>query len=84
MSIAKKELRGLIQGRTVILNDDPGLIDGQPVIVVPATIPDSSEDARARLLRAAGSWASDEEEELDHYLEWNRMQRTITCPGIVE
>ena len=84
MGIAKKEIRGLIQGRTVMLDDDPGLPDGQPVIAIPEIRPASDEERRMRLLRAAGAWAGDDEEELDQYLEWNRRQRKVNRPEIEE
>src|SRR5436305_8475081 len=81
---AKKEIRGLVQGRTVILDQDPGLPDGQPVIVIPEMRPSSDEDRRMRLLRAAGAWAGDDEEGLDQYLEWNRQQRKVSRREIAE
>jgi len=84
MAIAKKEIRGLIQGRTVMLDVDPGLPDGQPVIVIPAVRPASDEEARGRLLRAAGAWTGDDEEGLDQYLEWNRQQRKVNRPKVEE
>ena len=84
MANAKKEIRGLIQGRTVMLDDDPGLPDGQPVIVIPEPRPASDEGGRMRLLRAAGAWAGDDEEGLDQYLEWNRQQRKVSRCEIAE
>ncbi len=80
MAIPKTEIRGLIQGRTVMLDEDPGLPDGQPVIVIPETKPTIDEEGRMRLLRAAGAWAGDDEAGLDQYLEWNRRQRKATRP----
>ena len=80
MAIARKEIRDLIQGQTVMLDDDPGLPDGQPVIVIPETRPASDEEGRRRLLRAAGAWAGDDEEGLEQYLEWNRQQRKVNRP----
>ncbi len=84
MATAKTELRGRIQGRTVILDGDPGLADGQPVIVIPATKPATDEEGRARLLRAAGAWPGDDEDGLEQYLEWNRQQRKVNRPEIEE
>ena len=46
----------------MMLDDDPGLPEGQPVIVIPAMRPASDEEGRMRLLRAAGAWAGDDEE----------------------
>ena len=82
MTIARRGIRGLIRGRTVMLEGDPGLPDGQPVIVIPETRPPSDEEGRLRLLRAAGAWAGDDEEGLDQYLEWNRRQRKVNRPEI--
>ncbi len=84
MVIAKKEIRGLIQGRTVLLDEDSGLPDGQPVIVIPEMMPASDEEGRKRLLGAAGAWAGDDEEGLEQYLEWNRQQRKVNRPEIEE
>ncbi len=84
MATAKKEIRGLIQGRTVVLEDNPGLPDGQPVIVIPESKPASDEEGRMRLLRAAGAWSGDDEEGLAQYLEWNRRQRKVNRPEIEE
>ena len=81
MASASREVRGLIQGRTVVLDEDPGLPDGQAVIVKIPTPPVWDEEGRARLLSAAGAWAEDAEE-LDRYLEWNRAQRKINRPEI--
>jgi hypothetical protein len=83
MAIAKKDLRGSIQGRTVLLQEDPGLPDGQEVVVTLMLQPPSDEAARERLRRCAGGWAEDAVE-LDEYLEWNRQQRKINRPEIGE
>lgn len=82
MATAKREVRGSIRGRTVELEEDPGLPDGYPVRVVLETRPPSDEAGRAALLRAAGAWAEDDVEGLDQYLEWNRQQRKIDRPEI--
>ena len=81
MAIAKHEIRGSVQGRTVVLQDDPGLPDGQEVIVFLTPRPPSDEAGRAALLRLAGAWA-DDAEDLDRFLEWNRQQRQVGRPEI--
>lgn len=81
MATTKHEIRGSIQGRTVVLEDDPGLPDGQAVTVRLTPTPPKDEDARERLRRSAGGWAEDAED-LDRYLEWNRQQRKINRPEI--
>jgi hypothetical protein len=83
----KTAIRGVIHGKVVELEDEPGLPDGQEVSVTlepvsPATSPTSPE-ALAALRRAAGAWAGDDEE-LDRYLEWNRQQRKGSRPEIPE
>jgi len=71
-------LKGVVHGKTIQLEHEPGLPDGQSVTVLlePESQPTSPADACAleSLRRAAGAWASDSEE-LDRYLEWNRRQR---------
>lgn len=71
--------KGTIHGRTIVLVDDSGLPEGQPVTVAmtplsEATSPTDSS-ALAALRRAAGAWTGDDEPGLQHYLEWNRQQR---------
>lgn len=85
MEIARIELRGLIKGNAIYLEQDPGMPDGQPVTVVMETRPLSGEDeGRQRLLSLAGAWAGDDEEGLDEYLEWNRQQRKVPWREIEE
>jgi hypothetical protein len=69
-------LTGTIRGRTIALDEAPGLPDGQQVQVTvePVVSRLSGEELRELLRRAAGSW-SDDQEGLDQYLEWNRQQR---------
>jgi hypothetical protein len=75
-------LRGIVHGRTIELENEPGLPDGQAVTVVVQSTgaaaasagdlpPDSTQP------RAFGAWA-DDADELDRYLEWNRRQRRIS------
>jgi hypothetical protein len=63
-------LRGKIRGKTVELDEDPGLADGQEVEVVVRLPPGEG------IRRSAGGW-DDDPEGLDAYLEWNRQQRKI-------
>ena len=71
-------LKGVIHGKTIELELEAGLPDGQEVSVTvepvsPATSP-TGPDALAALRRAAGTW-SDDAEGLDRYLDWSRQQR---------
>ncbi len=74
-------LRGIVHGRMIELENEPGLPDGQQVTIVlqPSCI--AAVDAAvlrpyAGLRRAFGAWAEDGAE-LDEYIEWNRRQRRI-------
>jgi hypothetical protein len=83
----KTGLKGVVHGKTVELEQEPGLPDGQAVtvtleVVSLATSP-TSPAAREALRRAAGAWA-DDAEELERYLEWNRQQRKGSRPEIPE
>lgn len=83
MGIANRDVRGWVQGRTVVLEEDPGLPFGQAVTVTIATRPSLDADALEKLRRAAGGWA-EEAEDLDLYLEENRAQRKLSRPEIGE
>ena len=74
-------IRGSVRGRTIVLEADPGLPEGQVVDVVLRPRPLTKDEAREALRRAAGGWAEDGEE-LDRYLEWNRQQRKVNRPEI--
>ena len=83
----KTAMKGFIHGKTIELEEELGLPDGQEVSVTvepvsPATSPTNSA-ALESLRRAAGSWA-DDAKELDRYLEWNRQQRKGSRPEISE
>lgn len=72
-------LRGTIHGKTIELEADSGLPDGQQVTVTLEPAPQQQavgESPLEALKRAAGSW-SDDPEGLDRFLEWNRQQRKI-------
>jgi hypothetical protein len=65
-------LRGIMHGRTIELESEPGLPDGQLVTVV--VQPEEAPSPNASLSRAFGAWAEDAKQ-LDEFLEWNRSQR---------
>jgi hypothetical protein len=79
-------LRGVVHGKTIELNDETGLPDGQQVKITVQPV-SGTEGLIGRLppgegiRRSAGAWA-DDAEELDQYLEWNRQQRKISRPPI--
>jgi hypothetical protein len=76
-------LKGIIRGKTIELEQQPDLPDGQSVILTLQPV----EQAPPRLppgegiRRSAGAWAKDAEE-LDRFLEWNRLQRKVGRPEI--
>ena len=83
----KTAMKGVVHGKLVELDEEPGFPDGQEVSVTlapvsPATSPNSPE-ALAALRRAAGAWAGDDEQ-LERYLEWNRQHRKGNRPEIPE
>jgi hypothetical protein len=83
----KTAMKGIVHGKTIELQEEPGLPDGQEVSVTveplsPVQSPNSPA-ALESLRRAAGAW-TDDPEELDRYLEWNRQQRKGSRPEIPE
>lgn len=71
-------INGVIHGKTVELDHESGLPDGQQVSV---TVRPAGEGVKLPpgegLRRAFGAWAEDAAE-LDTYLDWNRQQRRRT------
>ena len=73
--------RGIVHGRMIELENEPGFPDGQQVTIVVQPATPASQDAGvlssdAGLRRAFGAWGEDAAD-LDEYLEWNRRQRRI-------
>ena len=81
-------LRGVVHGKTIQLDDETGLPDGQQVTITVQPV-SGTEVLAGRLppgegiSRSAGAWA-DDAEELDQYLEWNRQQRKVSRPPIAD
>ena len=79
--------KGVVHGKTIELDREPQLPDGQEVTVTvqPLGAPTSptSPEAWEALKRAAGAWA-DGGEELDKFLEWTRQQRKSSRREIPE
>jgi len=75
--------RGVIHGKTIELDEDTGLSDGQEVnvLVQPVEAGEQRLPPGEGLRRAFGGLAEDAEE-LDAYLEWNRQQRKMSRPEI--
>jgi hypothetical protein len=79
MSIETTLFKGVVRGKTIELDHEPGLPDGQQVMVRVQPSVDASPGEGIR--RSAGAWAQDADE-LDRFLEWNRTQRKQTRGGI--
>lgn len=69
-------IRGVVHGRTIQLEEDLTVPDGETVTVTIAYEKPGAggTSSKAGLIEAAGSWAGDETG-LDDFLEWNRQQR---------
>lgn len=65
--------RGIVHGKTIELDQELGLPEGQSVQVTVQPMPTATPTGEG-LQRAFGGWSEDAEE-LDDFLEWNRNQR---------
>lgn len=70
-------LKGIVHGKTIELECESGLPDGQQVkvIVQPTTVASELPPGEG-IRQSVGGWA-DDPKGLDRYLEWNRQQRKI-------
>jgi hypothetical protein len=80
--------KGVVHGKTIELDREPELPDGQEVTVMVQPLIGhlrfpTSPEALESLKQAAGGWAEDAEE-LDKFLEWNRQQRKSSRREIPE
>jgi hypothetical protein len=77
MSRTSTVLKGTVHGKTIELEAESGLPEGQQVTVTLEPQKQTKDESSLEALkRAAGSW-SDDPEGLDRFLEWNRQQRKI-------
>ncbi len=76
MAVFKKVISGVIRGKVIELENEPGLPEGQPVRVTVEPLPRAEQllSPGEGLRRSAGAW-SDDREGLDKFLEWTRQQR---------
>lgn len=75
--------RGIVHGRTIELDQDTGLPDGQEVVVTvqaPASAGRPFPPGEG-IRRSAGGW-SDDPQGLDEFLNWSRDQRKQSRPEI--
>lgn len=76
-------MKGVVHGRTIELTEEPGLPEGEEVIVTlePAVPHRPAGKPGEGLRRSFGGWA-DEADDLDAYLAWNRRERQQSRPEI--
>ena len=74
----KTAMKGIVHGKVIELDEEPGLPEGQLVNVTVESIPsgEASLLPGEGIRRSAGAW-SDDPEGLDEFLDWNRQQRKI-------
>jgi len=83
MSIETSAFEGIVHGKTIELNQEPGLPDGQAVTVTltPLQQATTSLPPGEGLRRAFGAWVEDADE-LDKFLEELRQSRKRSRPEI--
>lgn len=69
-----RTIHGVVHGRTIELNQDPGVADGQHVEITMTTLPHSSPWGEG-LRRCAGAFAADWTEDDDRILEQIHQER---------
>lgn len=71
--------RGIVRGKTIELDAETGLEEGQEVTVTvrPVESVNDKENAGDGLKRAFGGW-DDDDAGLDDFLKWNRRQRKVS------
>jgi hypothetical protein len=75
-------LKGIVHGKTIELEQEPGLPEGQQVnVTIQPIVTKQSLPPAQGVLRSAGGWA-DDPDGLDRFLEWNRQQRKLARPEI--
>ncbi|HET6880810.1 MAG TPA: hypothetical protein VFI31_11685 [Pirellulales bacterium] len=72
---------GTVHGKTIELEREPGLPDGEHVTVVVQPSERKRLPPGEGIRRSEGGWA-DDPEGLDDFLEWNRQQRKLDRPEI--
>jgi hypothetical protein len=81
MAGAQKTLKGVIHGKTIELEQEPALPDGQSVVVTLQPLEEKRLPPGEGIRRSAGAWA-DDPEGLDQYLEQLRHDRAQDRPPI--
>jgi hypothetical protein len=73
--------RGTAHGKTIELERESGLPDGEPVTVIVHAGQGKRLPPGEGIRRSAGGWG-DDAEGLEQFLEWNRQQRKIDRPEL--
>jgi len=78
-------LKGIVHGKVIELDREPGLPDGQQVAVIlqPIRAAEQRLPPGEGIRRSAGGWA-DDPQGLGQYLAWNREQRQVGRREIAE
>lgn len=79
MAGAQTTLKGVVHGKTIELEQEPALPDGQSVVVTLQPLEEKRLPPGEGIRRSAGAWA-DDPEGLDQYLEQLRQDRAQDRP----
>lgn len=80
----KAVFKGVIHGKTIDLEEEPGLPEGQPVTVTLEAGPrQQGIEVQEAMQRAFGAWAEDADD-LDKFLKEIRLLRKLPRRGIEE
>jgi len=75
MATNSSDLRGIVHGKMIVLQEEPGLPDGQEVTVSVKPVENRLPPGEG-IRRSAGAWA-DDPEGLDNWLEEMRRSRQL-------
>jgi hypothetical protein len=79
MAGAQTALKGVVHGKTIELEQEPALQDGQSVVVTLQPVDEKRLPPGEGIRRSSGAWA-DDPEGLDQYLEQLRQDRAQDRP----
>ena len=81
--MTKTVMKGVVHGRTIELETESGLPDGQTVsVIVQAIAANESQAIFEAFKRSAGGWAGDDPQGLEQFREQTRRQRKVHRPEI--
>jgi hypothetical protein len=81
-----KTLHGKVRGRTIELDEDPGVAEGQEVEVQMKVVPMSTQKTGEGFLRTEGALADDEEWDaiMDEIYKARKLERRPQIPDLGE